>query len=375
MRAIDSMPPPQMIPQAMPMQDDMSQHLAYAQMNMPTMAQHVVKREHDFGRVQYNQNGVPLTQTHQRHASMPAYGMEYSPAPSFVSSHYEDYTSRGLSFEPITPPQASGMGPEPAYIANEDTGLYSAIPEHMVNMHGMMSMPPTSLPGPAYTRPYGASYSVIEGSPTYKQRRRRSSIPPGLSALPTPAQGQQQGQQQQTTSHPPHRPSDLRRSVSHSVDPVPEDAEPRSPRLSYPAHAMAHHHKDLLALSRTGTPDGSSSGGVHPLSLHHDFTSALSPDFDSTSNGVVDSRRAGSATAGSVGGGVSGAVRRARSATMMELGSPYPQKSHSCPIPTCGRLFKRLEHLKRHVRTHTQERPYVCGVCRKAFSRSDNLAQ
>ncbi|KFY06457.1 hypothetical protein V492_08034, partial [Pseudogymnoascus sp. VKM F-4246] len=60
---------------------------------------------------------------------------------------------------------------------------------------------------------------------------------------------------------------------------------------------------------------------------------------------------------------------------MMELGSPYPQKSHSCPIPTCGRLFKRLEHLKRHVRTHTQERPYVCGVCRKAFSRSDNLAQ
>jgi transcription factor STE12 len=59
---------------------------------------------------------------------------------------------------------------------------------------------------------------------------------------------------------------------------------------------------------------------------------------------------------------------------MMELG-PYPQKSHSCPIPTCGRLFKRLEHLKRHVRTHTQERPYVCSLCGKAFSRSDNLAQ
>jgi len=58
----------------------------------------------------------------------------------------------------------------------------------------------------------------------------------------------------------------------------------------------------------------------------------------------------------------------------MELG-PYPQKSHSCPIPTCGRLFKRLEHLKRHVRTHTQERPYICSLCGKAFSRSDNLAQ
>ncbi|KAK4997055.1 hypothetical protein LTR28_014095 [Elasticomyces elasticus] len=59
---------------------------------------------------------------------------------------------------------------------------------------------------------------------------------------------------------------------------------------------------------------------------------------------------------------------------MMELG-PYPQKSHSCPIPMCGRLFKRLEHLKRHVRTHTQERPYICQLCNRAFSRSDNLAQ
>lgn len=46
-----------------------------------------------------------------------------------------------------------------------------------------------------------------------------------------------------------------------------------------------------------------------------------------------------------------------------------------CPLDTCSRLFKRLEHLKRHVRTHTQERPYVCQRCHKRFSRSDNLTQ
>jgi transcription factor STE12 len=57
--------------------------------------------------------------------------------------------------------------------------------------------------------------------------------------------------------------------------------------------------------------------------------------------------------------------------------TPPPQmsKGFSCPLLSCGRLFKRLEHLKRHVRTHTQERPYECTRCTKRFSRSDNLTQ
>ncbi|WWC59157.1 uncharacterized protein I303_101705 [Kwoniella dejecticola CBS 10117] len=50
-------------------------------------------------------------------------------------------------------------------------------------------------------------------------------------------------------------------------------------------------------------------------------------------------------------------------------------KGFGCPLLSCGRLFKRLEHLKRHVRTHTQERPYECTRCSKRFSRSDNLTQ
>jgi transcription factor STE12 len=50
-------------------------------------------------------------------------------------------------------------------------------------------------------------------------------------------------------------------------------------------------------------------------------------------------------------------------------------KAFSCPLFSCGRLFKRLEHLKRHLRTHTMERPFQCPTCRKRFSRSDNLTQ
>ncbi|KIK98378.1 hypothetical protein PAXRUDRAFT_134344 [Paxillus rubicundulus Ve08.2h10] len=56
-------------------------------------------------------------------------------------------------------------------------------------------------------------------------------------------------------------------------------------------------------------------------------------------------------------------------------GKPVISKAFVCPLYSCGRLFKRLEHLKRHLRTHTLERPYKCNRCMKRFSRSDNLNQ
>lgn len=49
-------------------------------------------------------------------------------------------------------------------------------------------------------------------------------------------------------------------------------------------------------------------------------------------------------------------------------------KTYVCPSTSCGRMFKRLEHLKRHLRTHTSDRPHACPTCRKSFARNDNLA-
>ncbi|KAJ3562686.1 hypothetical protein NPX13_g8472 [Xylaria arbuscula] len=357
MRAMESMPPPQMLPQSLaPLTEGMDAMVSYNTMAamaptmvqaIPQQVQQVIKREPEYQRVQYNQNGVPVSQSHQRHASMPAYGLEYSPAPSFVSSHFEDYSNRGISYEPITPPQqALGMVAEPAYIANEETGLYSVIPETALGngLNGMMQLPPPNLAGAQFSRGYGAAsaYSMIEGSPTYKQRRRRSSIPPTMAAIAAVTT------QAQAAAH---RPSDLRRSVSASVGPLAEGDEMSThspPSLAYGNHAMSiasHQNREMLEMSRHGTPlsavDGSPA--LNPLSLQRqEFVGLANDDFGA--DGCMSEQRAMQA-----GPNV---VRRARSATVSELGNPYPQKSHSCPIPTCGRLFKRLEHLKRHRRTH-----------------------
>ncbi|KAL8636803.1 MAG: hypothetical protein Q9228_005844 [Teloschistes exilis] len=376
MRAVDSMPPPQIVPQSLPtVTEEINQPMdAYSQVSMPsTIATNFVKRESDYGPLQYDRNGIPLTRVHQRHTSMPTY-MEYSPAPSFVSSQYEDYSNRGLSFEPITPPQQShSLGAEPAYIANEDTGLYTAIPDvhSCQNFNSMMQLPTSNLSGGQYPSSGGRNYpgnnvySVIEGSPTYKQRRRRSSIPPGAAAAAVTASN--------GNTHAVHRPSDLRRSISTSVGPLAEgeETEQHSPPALPNGYAnIVQQQKEMLEMSRNGTPLPTLEGSPAPHQMtmmqpqddysNHQMDGAQSHALNTSPGGRMDGRP--------------GPVRRARSATLMELG-PYPSKSHSCPIPTCGRLFKRLEHLKRHVRTHTQERPYICPHCSKAFSRSDNLAQ
>lgn len=374
-RTVDAMPPPPMGPSPLPLlPEENGNPPVYGQVNLPSA---LVKRENDFGPVQYDRNGMPLARMHQRHTSMPAY-IEYSPAPSFVSSHYEDYSNRGISFEPMTPPQqAVPLGAEPAYIANEDTGLYTAIPDvgSAASFNPMLHLPPSNLAGNHFSAP-GRSfpsnvYSVIEGSPTYKQRRRRSSIPPGITNAIAAVQSS--GAQGQATMYAAHRPSDLRRSVSNSVAPVAEGDEQNHhspPGLINGYPSTVAPQRDLLhEMSRNESPlpslEESSHQNPMPFMNNPDALAAFTtgdPLEASVQNAAVNRHDR------------HGPVRRARSATMMELG-PYPQKSHSCPIPSCGRLFKRLEHLKRHVRTHTQERPYPCPYCNKAFSRSDNLAQ
>jgi hypothetical protein len=41
----------------------------------------------------------------------------------------------------------------------------------------------------------------------------------------------------------------------------------------------------------------------------------------------------------------------------------------------CPSTFAKSEHLKRHERSHTKERPYICAICDKKFTRGDSLTR
>ncbi|KAF8945895.1 hypothetical protein BGZ47_001783 [Haplosporangium gracile] len=43
--------------------------------------------------------------------------------------------------------------------------------------------------------------------------------------------------------------------------------------------------------------------------------------------------------------------------------------SFSCDVPDCGKVFSRAYNLTSHMKTHSAERPFLCGSCPLAFAR------
>lgn len=107
------------------------------------------------------------------------------------------------------------------------------------------------------------------------------------------------------------------------------------------------YQNDELSLRLDVHHDG---GSGSTESLHQDTSRYAPPELSNSQ--LVDSRLSG----GPVADG--------------------DDESKPFPCPECDKQFKRLEHLKRHIRSvHLNIRPFHCKYCDKKFLRSDNLAQ
>ncbi|GKZ28491.1 hypothetical protein AbraIFM66950_008349 [Aspergillus brasiliensis] len=51
----------------------------------------------------------------------------------------------------------------------------------------------------------------------------------------------------------------------------------------------------------------------------------------------------------------------------------HPNSRPERICPWCSQSFTKEDHLARHIRRHTRERPFSCTVCTKSFTRYDSL--
>jgi len=70
-------------------------------------------------------------------------------------------------------------------------------------------------------------------------------------------------------------------------------------------------------------------------------------------------------------------VQTVKRETTQPVAATFPPPKTDKPRPhvcaTCTRCFARLEHLKRHERSHTKEKPFECPQCTRCFARRDLL--
>ena len=234
---------------------------------------------------------------------------------------------------------------------------------------------------------------LFEGSPTYKQRKKKNARGTGSmtggSGLRrgSVAEDMYEGDHSRETSLTRGGVDDYSRSDSVGGgglsaadlflkqargELVPADGVVRKPKIADPLgaagsgdagvyYSRGHHQEEYHPHERQGSFDSSSPDafGSSPSSTngHH----------QSHSNGGI-SLPPGQKL-------ITPSPNATGLAQYEAVSADGKVRAFVCPLFSCGRLFKRMEHLKRHLRTHTMERPYSCSMCTKRFSRSDNLTQ
>lgn len=180
---------------------------------------------------------------------------------------------------------------------------------------------------------FGA-FSLFEGSPTYKQRRKPGQKRPAKRLESSPG------------------------VASHSASPMPGS--------EFDDH---YHSRPSSSSGLFASPLANQTIPGHPYSHPRDRHLRLSPMSPHPPLSAVSS-----SGEFSVLNPLDSCMLESNATSHQEPGAYGAARAYVCPLFSCGRLFKRLEHLKRHLRIHTSEKPYPCTRCGKRFARSDNLA-
>ncbi|PLW46411.1 hypothetical protein PCANC_00159 [Puccinia coronata f. sp. avenae] len=177
------------------------------------------------------------------------------------------------------------------------------------------------------------NFSLFVGSPTYKQRRKPGQKRPIKKHESSPG------------------------VASHSASPMP-GAEFDDHYHSRPSSSSGLAPSPLSNQTLPGPPYNARDRHLRPSQMSpHPPLSAVNNNEDFSGVNPLD-----------------GSMMEPNNTSQHEQGAFGASRVYVCPLFSCGRLFKRLEHLKRHTRIHTSEKPYPCPRCGKRFARSDNLA-
>ncbi|CAD6902722.1 unnamed protein product [Tilletia laevis] len=272
-------------------------------------------------------SGVPLHALHQNHHQHPHHHNPHQAQPSPVVSQ-------------LYPPHQQHMNA---------TGPYGVQQQHrqQVPQHQMIPSPSTPVPSQPPAQPH---------------QFRQPPVPP----FPQHQQQQQQHQQQPMSPQTPVSSSTpARHSVASKLPFGPSSAAPG-------AHITASVKRER---SNSNPASAKNAAGAKARNHGADHENAVG------SGGGSGGKAAGGA-AGTKGKAAAVAAAAAASAASAAA-ADTPPKSDGITTVTifqcrgfegCNMTFSRSEHLARHVRKHTGERPFPCH-CGKAFSRLDNLRQ